>query len=420
NPRDPIVEISRGEAFTRVAPLGYSWVDFRTAATVPEDGPMNTPRRPHWTRPWPALLLLTLATSAARGADLPQEIPDADREALAKRLDVAGDRANVWIEAIQEAPPNQREAVAFLVAHMPEPDLKTLDKEYLLKNVRLAHEAREATSWARDVPKALFFEQVLPYASINERRDDWRADFLERFLPLVKSAATAQQAVEILNVEVFKTLNVKYHPTKRPKPDQSPYESIEAGFASCTGLSVLLIDACRAVGLPARFVGTPRWTTVRGNHSWVEVFTDCWRFVGACEPSQLDQTWFLDNASKADESNPVHRIYATSYKTTGTHFPLIWERSLTWVQAVDVTRSYTKRRPVNFKRESGQADGVILTLRRDGAIVGHKAFDDDGEVELDLATDLTYEVILGADDGRTVSRREVTIPSEPKPVVTLK
>ena len=44
-------------------------------------------------------------------------------------------------------------------------------------------------------------------------------------------------------------INVRYHARKRPKPDQSPYESIDAGFASCTGLSVLLIDACRSVGV---------------------------------------------------------------------------------------------------------------------------------------------------------------------------
>lgn len=363
--------------------------------------------------------LLTLS-SFAIATEVPDGVPKPYLAAVARQLEAAGDRASVWTEAIQEAPEAQKAALAFLVAHMPGPDLKTLDKDYLLKNVRLAYEAREATLWARALPESLFFEQVLPYASINERRDDWRADFLGRFLPLVKQAATAEQAVEILNVEVFKTLNVKYHPTKRPKPDQSPYESIEAGYASCTGLSILLIDACRAVGLPARFVGTPRWTTVRGNHSWVEVFTDCWRFLGACEPSQLDQTWFLDNASKADESDPVHRIYATSYQVTGSHFPLIWNRSVTWVNALDVTRNYTKRRPVTFAREAGGPAGALLTLRRDGAVVGFKAMGDDGKAVLDLATDLPYELTLASPEGQTLVELEVTIPSGPDPVIAIK
>ena len=43
-------------------------------------------------------------------------------------------------------------------------------------------------------------------------------------------------------------------------------------MASCTGLSVLLVDALRAAGIPARFAGTPAWHDDRGNHSWVEVW----------------------------------------------------------------------------------------------------------------------------------------------------
>ncbi|MEE9394119.1 MAG: hypothetical protein V3W41_16595 [Planctomycetota bacterium] len=39
-----------------------------------------------------------------------------------------------------------------------------------------------------------------------------------------------------------------------------------AGTASCIGLSIMLIDAC-AVGVPARFVGTPLWSDGSGNHS---------------------------------------------------------------------------------------------------------------------------------------------------------
>ena len=64
----------------------------------------------------------------------------------------------------------------------------------------------------------------------NERRDDWRADFLGRFYPLVKDCKSAGEAAQVLNREVFKAVDVAYHASKRPKPDQSPYESIEAHF----------------------------------------------------------------------------------------------------------------------------------------------------------------------------------------------
>ena len=87
------------------------------------------------------------------------------------------------------------------------------------------------------------------------------------------------------------------------------------------GLSILLIDACRAVGIPARMVGTPRWTDNSGNHSWVEVWDREWSFVGACEPSKLNEGWFIGQAAKADESKPQNRIYATSFKAAGHLLP---------------------------------------------------------------------------------------------------
>ena len=89
---------------------------------------------------------------------------------------------------------------------------------------------------------------------------------------MVKDMQSAYDAVVFLNQKIFDELGVIYS-TKRPKADQSPYESINAGMASCTGLSILLIDVCRSVGIPARFVGTPSWynnsaTTLGSNLGW--------------------------------------------------------------------------------------------------------------------------------------------------------
>jgi hypothetical protein len=105
-----------------------------------------------------------------------------------------------------------------------------------------------------------------------------------------------------------------------------------------------LIDACRAVCVPARFAGTPRWTTKRGNHSWVEVWDGRWHFTGACEydPAGLDNGWFLADASQALKDDPRHAIYASSWRTTGTTFPLVWDRRSKYVQAENVTDRYTE------------------------------------------------------------------------------
>jgi hypothetical protein len=56
-----------------------------------------------------------------------------------------------------------------------------------------------------------------------------------------------------LDQKLFPLLKVRIE-ANRAKAKQSPYETIKAGNASCTGLSILLIDACRAVGVPERLL----------------------------------------------------------------------------------------------------------------------------------------------------------------------
>ena len=290
------------------------------------------------------LVALTPAASALTVGGKP--VPGALAPLVAKALDKAGDNRSEIESAFETIPAAQLTGLAFLVAHMPSSDLKTLTGEYLTSNVTLAYQARASVPWGQAIPEERFLNDVLPYASINERRDDWRQDFTDRFLPLVENCKTPGEAAQVLNQKMWDIVGVRYHATKRPKPDQSPYESIDAGYASCTGLSVLLIDACRAVCVPARFVGTPRWATKRGNHSWVEVWdTDGeWHFTGACEYNKngLDRTWFAGDAARAVRDIPANAIYATSWKPADTSFPLLWDFANKSVQAANVTDRYAK------------------------------------------------------------------------------
>ncbi len=200
-----------------------------------------------------------------------------------------------------------------------------------------------SSPWKDQISKEIYLNEILPYANINESRDDWRRDFRERFLPLIAEAKTISQAAAIINQKVFALVNVRYS-TKRAKADQSPLESIRSGLASCTGLSILMIDACRACGIPARFVGIPLWPDKSGNHSWVEIWDNGWHFTGACEASgdDLNKAWFTDRAATAIRDNPVHSIYAVSFQRTPLAFPLVWNRSINYISAVNVTDRYTQ------------------------------------------------------------------------------
>lgn len=263
---------------------------------------------------------------------------------IEKILEKAGENKTELRNAINECDRSDLESkcIRFLILNMPDSDLKTLKSAFLVENIRLAIAARNENEWAKKVPEDIFLNDVMPYASVSETRENWRKDFRERFKELVSDCKTAGEAAQVLNKNVFRLLNVRYS-TKRKRADQSPSESMETGLASCTGLSVILADACRSVGVPARLAGTPLWVNKRGNHTWVEVWDgQSWKFTGACEydANGLNRGWFAGIASQADSTNPIHRIYATSFKKTDIYFPMVWKRRSTDVPAVDVTWRY--------------------------------------------------------------------------------
>ena len=234
-------------------------------------------------------------------------------------------------------------AARYLVDHMPPADQTSLSASFLLENLDLALQARERFPWAGDVPEEIFLNDVLPYAIFDEPRDPWRADFFLRASALVNEAKTASEAAQILNRDFFKLIKTHYH-TGRKRTNQSPKESMALGKATCTGLSIILVAACRSVGIPARAVGTPMWHDNSGNHTWVEIWDGGWHFTGADEysPKGLNHGWFTGNASRARKAVPRHAIYATSWKHDDGFFPLVWAPSKRSVGAVNVTDRYAR------------------------------------------------------------------------------
>ena len=79
----------------------------------------------------------------------------------------AGENKAELEKALNAAPAEMKEGMAFLIAYMPERDLTSLTGDFLLNNVKLAYEARERFAWAKAVPDSIFFNDVLPYANLK-------------------------------------------------------------------------------------------------------------------------------------------------------------------------------------------------------------------------------------------------------------
>ena len=203
--------------------------------------------------------------------------------------------------------------------------------------------------------------------------------------------------MQVLNKDFFKLVNTHYN-TGRKRTNQSPKESMEQGKATCTGLSILLVDVCRAVGIPARAVGTPMWSNGRGNHTWIEIWDGDWHFTGADEydAKGLNRGWFTNDAAKADASKPMNAIYATSWKKDGISFPLVWSEGNGSVAAVDVTARYTTSPAV-----SGASLGIRFFDGANREVVKGSLMNEKGEVQT------AFETKAGTSDLNDMPRLQV-------------
>lgn len=298
-------------------------------------------------------IISCFSVSCSFNKNLYNNIDSKDKGMVMEALKKAGNNEPEIKNCFSKVDDSRLKELSFLIANMPEHDLKTLSSGYILENLRIACEVRKKSPWSAEIPEEIFLNDILPYCTLNEQRDPIRKKFYELFSDEAWKYKTPGEAAVHLNKTVFKKINVKYHPTKRTKPHQSSVESMKIGFASCTGLSIIMVDACRAVGIPARVVGIPAWKDKKGNaqgfhggnHNWVEIWDNGkWHHLGASEASKLNKTWFSKKTATASDTEKwYHWIYGSSFKKTGKHFPMVWNLKDKSAPAVDLTEYYQKQ-----------------------------------------------------------------------------
>lgn len=296
-------------------------------------------------------------------------------EALALETAIkTSSRPEILHQLLRETHRDYRDEMEFLITNMLAADRDTMQVDLLLENVEYAHLARNKYTWARSLPEEVYFTYVLPYHVVDEVRDSWRKELYELFSAVVDTCATMEQAVTAINASIPLITGVEYN-TLREKTNQSPRESMRQGMASCTGLSILLVDAFRSIGIPARFVGTASWHDNRGNHSWTEVWLDGkWRVTEYYIPSRLDHLWFMDDAAKAKADDRNYAIYATRFGKSDDWFPMVWcgddsthiEDLPQTIGAENVTKHYIDL--ANQQRTNRMALGTHTELRIAGYI----------------------------------------------------
>ena len=213
--------------------------------------------------------------------------------------------------------------------------------------------------WAWGVPRDIFRDYVLPYASANEPRTHWHgllAKAVEPILNALPRHATISDVAAAINGyggngSVWQNVGgVKFHSGQTPLIFD-PVSTVAFGYASCTGVSTTYIAALRVAGVPARLVGTPAWLgdPTRGNHNWVEIWDGAaWRFWegrpaggGETLANPCDK-WFCKAARFP--VNGSTKVYAARFDrhSNQTVYPLAWDPSNLDTPGVDRTDAYVQ------------------------------------------------------------------------------
>lgn len=190
---------------------------------------------------------------------------------------------------------NERQALEFLYAYMPLPDMVDYSGEYYKENVDCALRARQEMTWGESIPDREWLHFVLPIRVNNENLDNSRSIFYQELKQRVQGMSMYDAALEVNH---WCHEKVTYQPSDART--SSPLATLRSAFGRCGEESTFTVAALRSVGIPARQVYTPRWAHTDNNHAWVEVWIDGkWHFLGACEPEAvLDLGWFNQPASR--------------------------------------------------------------------------------------------------------------------------
>ncbi|GBG27824.1 Alpha-L-fucosidase [Hondaea fermentalgiana] len=319
--------------------------------------PARAPRSRRWTTVAVMLILVMAAVATAGYVFAGSRNTDTGLRGLRQQL-FEGTLARLGRPSDRDT----REAVEFLVRHMPAHDTHELKAAYLASNVKLAMKAHQMYKdrWTGSLPWIVFLNDVLPYASLAEPRDDWRQTFFSFMQKLVADCETADCVALRLNEESWKIVQPAIIFEAAP-PDElnsySPFQTMHRHNSSCTGLAIFLVDALRSVGVPARVAGVPHWNKPRnkcphgdsdaqcGNHNWVEAFVNgSWHFIDQHGNSKiLDAGWFFPGDTDLQQAGQAnHSIFSTSWAPTSIlqtedrtgaysefdaarRFPMVWD-----------------------------------------------------------------------------------------------
>ena len=202
-----------------------------------------------------------------------------------------------WNTQLESLSPERRQAMEFLLTHLPESDLDCYPFSLFLQFVDHALALRQQAPWCQALDGEIFLHYVLFPRVNDEDLSFHRAIFHDALWERIAALPSQEEMVLEVNRWCHEEASYQFQDDRTA----SPLTVFRSGSGRCGEESAFLVSALRSVGIAARQVYSPRWAHCDDNHAWVEALCDGqWRFLGACEPEPiLDRGWFNTAASRA-------------------------------------------------------------------------------------------------------------------------
>jgi hypothetical protein len=146
-------------------------------------------------------------------------------------------------------------------------DLKLIKADYLAKNIDSAYSLYSNYHHVRQIPFDVYCDYLLPYKLGNERIENWREFFYEKFNSLLKdSSLSTRDIYKAIDKDINQwfTYNKEYVPALNTL---SISQALELKSGACMDIANLHIAALRSIGIPAALELVPYWGNNNFGHS---------------------------------------------------------------------------------------------------------------------------------------------------------
>ncbi|WP_010178993.1 transglutaminase domain-containing protein [Aquimarina agarilytica] len=149
-------------------------------------------------------------------------------------------------------------------------DIYVMKADFLIQNIDLAFKMWRTNPWASNYDFTTFCEYILPYRSLIEPLQTWRADYSDAFFEKARLAKNKKDPMEVLGLLMDEMkIDFKFiFNRKEPIMALGPKQLTLRNQGTCTDYANLAIYASRSVGLPVTFDYTPHHAASSNRHFW--------------------------------------------------------------------------------------------------------------------------------------------------------